>query len=112
MGQHKKQHYVQQSYLRRFSPNEKQIYLYDKTLGKEFLNGISDVAQESHFYRLPDNLKTQDGKTISVDDPLIVEKAFQKIEGRANQDIQTLIELPAGTSIPIETLCTGQNDIS
>jgi hypothetical protein len=103
MGQHKKQHYVQQSYLRRFSPNVKQIYVYDKVLGKEFLGGILDVAQESHFYRLPDNLKTEDGKPISVDDPLIVEKAIQKIEGRANQDIQTLIELPAGTSIPAET---------
>lgn len=103
MGQHKKQHYVQQSYLRRFSPNGKQIYVYDKVLGKEFLNGILGVAQESHFYRLPDNLKTEDGKPISVDDPLIVEKAFQKIEGRANQDIQTLIELPAGASIPAET---------
>lgn len=102
MGQHKKQHYVQQSYLRRFSPNEKQIYVYDKVLGKDFPNGISDVAQESHFYRLPDNLKTEDGKPISVDDPLIVEKAFQKIEGRANQDIQTLIELSAGASIPAE----------
>lgn len=103
MGQHKKQHYVQQSYLRRFSPNGKQIYVYDKVLGKEFLNSILDVAQESHFYRLPDNLKTEDGKPISVDNPLIVEKAFQKIEGRANQDIQNLIELPARVSIPVET---------
>jgi Protein of unknown function (DUF4238) len=103
MGQYKKQHYVQQSYLRRFSPNGKQIYVYDKVLGKEFLNGILDVAQESYFYRLPDNLKTEDSKPISVDDPLIVEKAFQKIEGRANQDIQTLVELPAGASIPAET---------
>lgn len=103
MGQHKKQHYVQQSYLRRFSSNEKQIYVYDKVLGKDFLNGISDVAQESHFYRLPDNLKTEDGKSINMDDPLIVEKAFQNIEGRANQNIQTLIELPAGASIPAET---------
>lgn len=62
-----------------------------------------DVAQESHFYRLPDELKTEAGKSVSVDDPLIVEKAFQKIEGRANQDIKTLIELTAGDSIPTET---------
>ena len=103
MGQHKKQHYVQQSYLRRFSSNEKQIYVYDKVLGKDFLSGISDVAQESHFYRLPNDLKTQDGKPINAEDPLIVEKTFQKIEGRANQDIQTLIELPVEASIPTET---------
>lgn len=68
MGQHKKQHYVQQSYLRRFSTNEKQIYVYDKVLGKDFPNGVSDVAQEHHFYRLPDSLKTQDSKIINVDD--------------------------------------------
>ncbi len=103
MGQHKKQHYVQQSYLRRFSSDEKRIFVYDKVLQKSFQNAISDVAQESHFYRLPDNLKTEDGKPISIDDPLIVEKAFQRIESRANQDIQTLIELPAGASIPTET---------
>ncbi len=103
MGQHKKQHYVQQSYLRRFSSDEKRIFVYDKVLQKSFQNAILDVAQESHFYRLPDNLKTQDGKTICVDDPLIVEKTFQKIEGRANQDIQTLVELSARASIPTET---------
>src|SRR5690349_1247688 len=99
MGQHKKQHYVQQSYLRRFSSDEKRVFVYDKVLQKSFQNSISDVAQESHFYRLPDNLKTEDGKPINVDDPLIVEKAFQKIEGGANQDIQILIDLPAGASI-------------
>ncbi len=69
MGQHKKQHYVQQSYLRRFSPNEKQIYVYDKVLGKEFLNGILDVAQESYFYRLPQGMTSED-PSFMIDDPL------------------------------------------
>ncbi len=101
MGQHKKQHYVQQSYLRRFSSNQKQINVYDKVLGKAFVNGILDVAQESHFYRLPEGLKSED-PSVTVDDPLIVEKAFQKIESRFNQNIQTLIDLPATASIPAE----------
>lgn len=102
MGQHKKQHYVQQSYLRRFSPNEKQIHVFDKVLGKEFLSGILDVAQESHFYRLPDGMKSED-PSVTIDDPLIVEKAFSKIESRFNQNIQTLVDLPATATIPAET---------
>lgn len=102
MGQYKKQHYVQQSYLRRFSPNEKQIYVYDKVLGKEFLSGILDVAQESYFYRLPDGMKSED-PSVTIDDPLIVEKAFSKIESRFNQNVQTLVDLPATATIPAET---------
>lgn len=102
MGQHKKQHYVQQSYLRRFSPNKKQIHVYDKVLGKEFLRGIPDVAQESHFYRLPEGLVSED-PSVMIDDPLIVEKAFQKIESRFSQNVQTLIDLPASATIPDET---------
>lgn len=102
MGQHKKQHYVQQSYLRRFSSNQKQINVYDKVLGRAFVNGILDVAQESHFYRLPDGLESKD-PSVTIDDPLIVEKAFQKIESRFSQNVQTLIDLPATASIPIET---------
>jgi hypothetical protein len=101
MGHHKKQHYVQQSYLRRFSPNEKQIYVYDKVLGKEFLNGIPDVAQESHFYRLPEGMESSDPPVV-IDDPLIVEKAFQKIESRFNKSVQTLIDLPVTVTIPAE----------
>ncbi len=93
MGQYKKQHYVQQSYLRRFSHDETRIFVYDKVLRKSFPNAMLDVAQESHFYRLSEGTMP-DGSTVSVDDPLIVEKAFQKIESRANQDIQTLVKLP------------------
>lgn len=101
MGEHKKQHYVQQSYLRRFSTNQKQIHVFDKKLNRAFASGISAVAQESHFYRLPDGLVDEDGVPVNLD-PLTVEKWFQTIEGDFNIDIQSLIDLAVHEPIPAE----------
>lgn len=94
MGDNNKQHYVQQSYLRRFSVDRKQICGFDKVLNKAFQNGIKNVAQESHFYRLPDGLTDEHGSPVELD-PLLVEKWFQNVEGGFSKDIQTLVDLPA-----------------
>ncbi|MBL0183894.1 MAG: DUF4238 domain-containing protein [Chitinophagaceae bacterium] len=45
------QHFVPELYLKNFSPNGKQIFVYDKTIEKSFSSSISSVASHSLFYR-------------------------------------------------------------
>lgn len=101
MSEHKKQHYVQQSYLRRFSLNGTQISVFDKILNRAFSNSIGAVAQESHFYRLPEGLMDENGLPIELD-PLFVEKWFQTIEQDFNVAIETLVDLPPDEDIGLD----------
>jgi hypothetical protein len=102
MAEHKKQHYVPQSYLRRFSTDEKRLFVFDKVLRKSFPSGIRDVAQEAHFYRVPAGLTSKEGSSVAID-PLLVEKWFQGIEGQFDQSIRALIELTPEDRISPET---------
>lgn len=99
MGDTKKQHFVPQSYLKRFSKNGKQIQVFDKVLKNSFSAGIRDVAQESHFYTIPDEIISSDAKFSKID-RLIFEKAFIAYESELNLLIKVLITLPPGISIP------------
>ena len=56
MPAYKNQHFVPQSYLRRFSPDEdqKRVYVYDKVMKQSLgLIGIRGVANKSYFYDTP-----------------------------------------------------------
>ena len=44
------QHYVPEFYLKNFSPNGKQIFVYDKVVQKSFSNSISSIASQQAFY--------------------------------------------------------------
>lgn len=48
----KNHHYVPQSYLRRFSTDGSQIYVFDKFKQHQFVTNIKNVASETHFYNL------------------------------------------------------------
>jgi hypothetical protein len=99
MGDFKKQHFVPQSYLRRFSKDKKQIRVYDKILKKSFSDGIRNVAQESHFYKIPDEMIPA-GINFSDEDKLVFEKVLQNFEGELNQLIEKIFFLPPGIEIP------------
>ena len=44
------QHYVPEFYLKNFSQNRKQIFVYDKVVQKSFSNNISSIASQRGFY--------------------------------------------------------------
>lgn len=80
----------------------KQIFVFDKVLCRAFSDGVRNVAQETHFYRVPEGLIDADGKPSAVD-PLFIEKWFQKIEGEFEKGLKTLSEIPADCHVPTET---------
>lgn len=54
------QHYVPEFYLKNFSQNGKQIFVYDKVVQKSFSSSISSIASQEGFY---DNSKKQSIET-------------------------------------------------
>ena len=52
--ENRKQHYLPQCYLKNFSPNNKNIFIYDKIERKPFRNTVEKVAYKDYFYELPE----------------------------------------------------------
>ena len=101
MPDYKSQHFVPQSYLRRFSPdkNAKRVYAYDKVLGRSLgLVPIRSVAQKSFFYDVPLDAIKQ-GFNI---DPHLEEKALQALEGQFNEMIEVGIKVAGGMTANLE----------
>jgi len=87
----KNQHFVPQSYLRRFSQEKarKRVYAYDKVLRKSLgLVGIRDVASKSFFYDIP---LTAIKDSFNMD-PHLEEKALQVLENQLNSAIEVGLE--------------------
>lgn len=51
--ENRKQHFIPQCYLRNFSSNNKNIFIYDKEKSKSFRNTVENVAYIDYFYELP-----------------------------------------------------------
>jgi hypothetical protein len=67
MSKVKREHYVPQSYLRGFTENGKQLFVFDKSTKKTFYTSVSRIASEGYFYDLSES---QD-----------IEKALAKLDG-------------------------------
>jgi hypothetical protein len=67
----KKQHYVPQLYLRKFSKNKKTLWVFDKILQKSYVANIGDVAQQRYFYDMPKSFEN-----LGVKDLQAIEKAL------------------------------------
>lgn len=78
MNEHKKHHYVPQTYLRQFAhPNGKQkrpsyfLYTYNRQASKPFPKNVEDACQLLHFYRISDeylsNNPTEDLNALSLE---------------------------------------------
>lgn len=52
--ENRKQHYVPQCYLRNFSPNNKNLYIYDKVVSRQYGKAVGNVAYKEYFYKLPE----------------------------------------------------------
>ncbi len=91
----KKQHYVPQFYIKKFSSNNENIYVYDKYLDKSFRSKIRNVAQSKFFYDIPELDKITKIKQF-------VEKSFHNIERETAKTISNLInQLDKGTFLEI-----------
>lgn len=73
------QHYVPQSYLRRFTPDGKLLWVFDKTTGSTFRSSVHNVAQENGFYDLPGDV----GQTV--------ERTLSLIEERFSEGVEALL---------------------
>ncbi len=101
MPSYENQHFVPQSYLRRFSPdkNRKRVYVYDKVLGQSLgLIGIRSVANKSFFYDIPLDAIKQ-GFNM---DPHLEEKALQTLENQFNEVIEVGIKVAKESSANLE----------
>ena len=72
------QHFVPEFYLKNFSPNGKQIFVYDKIIHKSFKSSISSVASQQSFYVNSNNQS--------------IENEIGKLEGKAGSALKHLIE--------------------
>lgn len=92
MSKVKNQHFVPQSYLKRFSINE-QLFVYDKVINKTpYKTNIRNVAAESYFYDIPEDIfnKIKDQLPPEYQDIQIVEKEFSKLEQEFNSLLNNL----------------------
>jgi hypothetical protein len=77
----KRQHFLPQSYLKRFS-NKEQVYVHNFQLGKSYVNNIKDAACIDDFY----TVQTIDNK---LDD--CIEQLLADFEGKANPIIEKIV---------------------
>jgi hypothetical protein len=76
MAKNKKQHYVPQCYLRRFTNANQGLLAFDKVSGTSYPTTTHDAAQERYFYDLPPD--AFQGQQVGVRE---VEKTLAEIEG-------------------------------
>jgi hypothetical protein len=81
-GRTKKQHFLPQSYLKRFS-NKEQVYVHNFQLGKSYLNNIKDAACIDDFY----TVQTIDNKL----DDSIEHEFLAHFEYKANPIIEEIV---------------------
>ncbi|WP_176706262.1 DUF4238 domain-containing protein [Paenibacillus hemerocallicola] len=92
MSKVKNQHFVPQSYLKRFSINE-QLFVYDKVINKTpYKTHIRNVAAESYFYDIPEDIfnQTKDRFSPEYRDIQFVEKELSKFEQKFNSLLNNL----------------------
>lgn len=72
------QHYVPEFYLKNFSQNSKQVFVFDKVLQKSFSSSISSIASKQSFYNNSNNKS--------------IENEIGKLESKAGNVLKKLVE--------------------
>lgn len=83
----KQEHYVPQSYLRRFTIDGKSIHVLDKPDLRTFTTNVRNIAGETGFYDLPS--ERAEGMGI---DPQVAEKELSELEQGFNVAVGTVLE--------------------
>jgi hypothetical protein len=110
MPEYENQHFVPQSYLKRFSPDvsRKRVHVYDKVLRRSLgLKGIKSLASKSFFYDIPLDVIKPGFNT----DPHLEEKALGALENQFNEVIELGVRVADGAVANLEqrrtmALCT------
>lgn len=94
MGNYARQHWVPQSYLRRFSPDGTHIWMFDKPTQRTAFPSIRDVAQGKYFYDgfLRDNLGVLPGDVPEG----TIEREFQRWEAALTDMTEVASRIAAG----------------
>ena len=102
MNAPKLHHYVPQFYLRYFSDEKEQFWVWDKKTEKVFKANSNGVAAGTHFYRVPEFIGTDV-------DPLFLERDLSRQEGKAAQVTQGWLDLLKSMK-PMELLPLSPDD--
>jgi hypothetical protein len=86
MQRTKKQHYVPQTALRRFSADGERIFVYDKVSNEVRISNVRDVAQQRYFYDIPHEVIPADLQQTM--DRQAIEHTLSELEG----DFNTVVE--------------------
>ena len=78
------EHYVPQSYLRRFLGSENTIFVYDKPNDSIFESGTLPIAQERYFFDLPNEV-------VGNKDPQELEHIFSEMELEYNSLLNEIL---------------------
>lgn len=78
MTQVKNQHYVPQSYLKNFSSDRTQIFVFDKFKQCSFISNVRNVASERFFYDFPQSV-------TQSEDVQVIERFFSELEARQDR---------------------------
>jgi hypothetical protein len=101
MNTKKKQHFVPQLHLERFTYDGNHLHVYDKFSQKAFTTNKRDVAEENAFYNIPDELITDDFAKAGIY-PQMVEDLLSNIEGRYQTALRDLLATPENGTIDDE----------
>lgn len=92
MNQVVNQHYVPQSYLKNFSYNNSQVFVFDKFKQRIFPSNVRNIASERFFYDLPQkNIKNHNNTQI-------IENFFSRLEARQKRFLKHILKKVNGVS--------------
>jgi hypothetical protein len=92
----KQQHFVSQSYLRRFTSDGKTIQVLDKSNLRTFTSNVRNIAGETGFYNLP----TEGAEALGID-PQVAEKALSDLEQSFDAAVGTVLERAAAGNLTV-----------
>lgn len=83
----KRQHYVPQFYLKRFSVDGQSVFVFDKFQQKVFRTNVYNIANEKYFYDFPVGDVNGRGEDVQL-----VENALAQIEGDYSVAIDNILQ--------------------
>ncbi len=93
MGEYKKQHYVPQVYLRRFTADGEKLYVFDKLhpdpARRTRLSNVRDIAHENDFYDITPAVLEPSVRLGH--DPKMIEKLLGKIDAELGSEIEHFV---------------------
>src|SRR5215510_15069445 len=91
----KKQHFVPQLHLTRFTYDGELLHVFDKFTCKSFIQNKRDVAHENAFYNIPVELINSELGKHGVY-PQVIEDLLSGLEGRYQKALLRLLDTPRG----------------